>query len=259
MSNKIDQLFSTTTDLLSVYFTAGYPELSDTRKVLLGLQKAGVDFVEIGMPFSDPLADGPVIQKSSLVALRNGMTIAKLMEQLDGMRSEISMPVILMGYINPVMHYGLERFLADCQSRGVDGVILPDLPWDEYTSTYKPLFEKYGIRLIPLIAPQTPDERMRHIDAEAEGFIYMVASAGTTGNIKTSEDYRSRYFDRVAALGLRNKRMIGFGVKDNAGYRHACAHASGAIIGTAFVNHIKENGVGEKTIADFVRAIREGR
>ena len=256
MSNKIDQLFSTRSNLLSIYFTAGFPELEDTRKVLLALQKADVDFVEIGMPFSDPLADGPVIQKSSLVALKNGITIEKLMSQLQGFRGEVSMPVVLMGYINPVMHYGLERFLADCQNRGVDGVILPDLPWDEYTTTYKPLFDKHGIRFIPLIAPQTPDERIRSIDAQAEGFIYMVASAGITGNIKTSEDYRSRYFDRVASLGLRNKRMIGFGVKDNAGFKHACAHASGAIIGTAFVNYVKENGVSEAAIAKFVKNIR---
>ena len=140
-NNKIDQLLSTKSGLLSVYFTAGFPALDDTRTVLRGLQKAGVDFVEIGMPFSDPLADGPVIQKSSLVALQNGITIAKLMEQLDGMRSEISMPVILMGYINPVMHYGLELFLSDCQVRGVDGVILQELPWDEFVADYKPLFE----------------------------------------------------------------------------------------------------------------------
>lgn len=256
--NKINELFSKGEGFLSVYFTAGYPKLEDTMPVLNALQKAGADFVEIGMPFSDPLADGPVIQKAGNVALDNGMTIAKLMEQLTDMRKSVSMPVILMGYINPVLHYGIERFLDDCKARGVDGLILPDLPWDEYVANYKAMFDERDIKMIPLIAPQTPDDRMRHIDEQADGFIYMVASAGITGNIKTSVDYRTLYFERVKALGLRNKRMIGFGVKDRAGFEHACSHASGAIIGTAFVNVLTENGADEKAIVDFVRSVKEG-
>ncbi len=254
--NRIDEKFKQKNGLLSIYFTAGFPAPDDTMTVLKALDKAGVDFVEIGMPFSDPLADGPVIQRASLDALNGGMCIKKLMSQLEGMRQSVSMPVILMGYINPVMHYGIEKFLSDAAERGVDGVILPDLPWKEYLQTYKPLFDKYNIHLIPLIAPQTPDERMKEIDRDAEGFIYMVASAGITGNIKTSEDYRTKYFERVRALGLRNKLMIGFGVKDKAGFNHACAHANGAIIGTAFINYLKENGANETAIAQFVNAIK---
>lgn len=254
--NRINDIFSKKDGLLSIYFTAGYPALDDTTQVLSALEKAGVDFVEIGMPFSDPLADGPVIQRASLDALHNGMCIKKLMEQLDGIRKSVNIPIILMGYINPVYHYGVEKFLDDCKVRGVDALILPDLPWNEYLNNYKAMMDARDIRFIPLIAPQTPDERIREIDKDAEGFIYMVASAGITGNIKTSVDYRTAYFERVKALGLRNKRMIGFGVKDKAGFGHACAHASGAIIGTAFVNYVKENGVSDEAIAKFVKAIK---
>lgn len=254
--NRINDIFAKRDGLLSIYFTAGYPSVDDTMRVLTALQKGGVDFVEIGMPFSDPLADGPVIQRASLDSLKGGMSIAKLMGQLSGMRETITIPVVLMGYINPVMHYGVERFLDHCKERGVDGVILPDLPWDEYLAHYKKLFDERDIRFIPLIAPQTPDDRMRHIDADADGFIYMVASAGITGNIKTSEDYRTRYFEHVRALGLRNKRMIGFGVKDGAGFEHACAHANGAIIGTAFVKYIKEHGVSDESVAVFIKGIK---
>ncbi len=254
--NRINDIFSKKDGLLSIYFTAGYPALDDTTQVLSALEKAGVDFVEIGMPFSDPLADGPVIQRASLDALHNGMCIKKLMEQLDGIRKSVNIPIILMGYINPVYHYGVEKFLDDCKARGVDALILPDLPWNEYLNNYKAMMDARDIRFIPLIAPQTPEERIREIDKDAEGFIYMVASAGITGNIKTSVDYRTAYFERVKALGLRNKRMIGFGVKDKAGFDHACAHASGAIIGTAFVNYVKENGVSDEAIAKFVKAIK---
>ncbi len=254
--NRIDDIFSKREGLLSIYFTAGYPAIDDTVRVLRALERAGVDFVEIGMPFSDPLADGPVIQRASLDALRAGMSVKKLMAQLEGIRSEVSMPIILMGYINPVLHYGMEKFLDDCKSRGVDALILPDLPWDEYLDHYKAMMDERDIRFIPLIAPQTPDERIRKIDQDAQGFIYMVASAGITGNIKTSVDYRTKYFERVKSLGLRNKRMIGFGVKDKAGFDHACAHASGAIIGTAFVNYIKANGVSDEAVARFVKGIR---
>lgn len=254
--NRINDIFAKRDGLLSIYFTAGYPSTDDTMSVLTALQRGGADFVEIGMPFSDPLADGPVIQRASLDSLNGGMCIAKLMGQLSGMRGTITIPVVLMGYINPVMHYGMERFLDHCQERGVDGVILPDLPWEEYLAHYKKMFDERDIRFIPLIAPQTPDDRIRHIDADAEGFIYMVASAGITGNIKTSEDYRTRYFERIKALGLRNKRMIGFGVKDKAGFDHACAHANGAIIGTAFVKYIKERGVSDEAVAAFIKEIK---
>ena len=256
MKNRIDDMFEQKHNLLSIYFTAGFPNLDDTMPVLRGLQNAGVDFVEIGMPFSDPLADGPVIQLASIDALNNGMSIRTLLAQIKNMRSEISMPVILMGYINPVMHYGIERFAADAQDAGVDALILPDLPWDEYVQQYKKLFDDHMLHFIPLIAPQTPDDRIRHIDSQAEGFIYTVASAGITGNIKTSQDYRSAYFDRIRNLKLRNKAVIGFGIKDAASYQHACQHADGAIIGTAFVNFIRDNGVSNDAISRFVKSIR---
>lgn len=249
-------MFEKKQNLLSIYFTAGFPALDDTMKILRGLEKSGVDFVEIGMPFSDPLADGPVIQLASIDALNNGMCIKTLLQQIKDMRKEITMPVILMGYINPVMHYGIEKFAADAEAAGVDGVILPDLPFDEYAEKYKGMFDSHKLHIIPLIAPQSPDERIRHIDSLAEGFIYTVASAGITGNIKTSVDYRTAYFERIRNLKLRNKAVIGFGIKDNASYKHACEHADGAIIGTAFVNYVKENGTSEEAIKKFVGAIR---
>lgn len=259
--NRIDTLMEAPgrDGLLSLYFTAGYPGPGDTLDVLRALQEGGCDMAEIGMPFSDPLADGPVIQRASLDALRQGMCIARLMEQLTDMRRHVAMPVLLMGYINPVLHYGLERFLDHCADRGVDGLILPDLPWEEYLAHHKPAFDERGLHLVPLIAPQTPDERMRQLDKTAGGFIYMVASAGITGNIKTSEDYRTAYFERVAGLGLRHQRMIGFGVKDHAGFRHACQHARGAIVGTAFVQHLKANGTDQTAIAHFIKGLREGK
>ncbi len=254
--NRIDKLFAEKKDLLSIYFTAGFPALDDTMDVLESIEAGGADFVEIGMPFSDPLADGPVIQRSSLEALNNGMTIKKLFQQLEGLRTRVQLPIILMGYINPVIHYGIEAFVKKCSDLGIDGVILPDLPVDEYATMYAEMFEKANLRYIPLIAPQTPDERMRHIDTIAKGFIYMVASAGITGNIKTSEDYRTAYFERVRALGLKNKTMIGFGVKDNAGFRHACSHATGAIIGTAFIEHLQKNGKGRDGIVQFIKNVK---
>lgn len=257
MKNRLDTLFEQKKDLLSIYFTAGFPQLSDTMPIMRALQKAGVDFVEIGMPFSDPLADGPVIQLSGIEALKNGMCTKVLLEQIKNMRSEITMPVLLMGYINPVMHYGVEKFAVEAEAAGVDGLILPDLPWDEYVAQYKSLFDKHNLHFIPLIAPQTPDERIRHIDAQAEGFIYTVASAGITGNINTTVDYRTQYFERIRNLKLRNKNVIGFGIKDNASYIHACQHADGAIIGTAFVKHLKQNGASETAVKQFVDQIRK--
>ncbi|MCQ2236361.1 MAG: tryptophan synthase subunit alpha [Bacteroidales bacterium] len=253
-NNRIDSLFAQKKGLLSIYFTAGYPKLDDTMTVLTALQESGVDMVEIGMPFSDPLADGPVIQLASLNALNNGITIKKLFEQIKDMRKTITMPVILMGYINPVMHYGIEKFMADCQKVGVDGVIIPDLPFDEYIEHYKDMMDSYGIHYVPMIAPQSSDERIRYIDSKSAGFIYMVASAGITGNIKASLDTRTQYYQRIKALGLKNKAMIGFGIKDKASYEHACQNADGAIIGTAYIKNLTENGIA--ATKQFVSAIR---
>lgn len=252
--NRIDSLFNQKKGLLSIYFTAGYPQLEDTMSVLSELQAAGVDMVEIGMPFSDPLADGPVIQLASLQALNNGITIKKILDQIKDMRKTITMPVVLMGYVNPVVHYGFEKFMADCKAVGVDGVIIPDLPFDEYIEHYKDMMDSYGIHYIPMIAPQSSDERIKYIDSKASGFIYMVASAGITGNIKASLDTRTAYYQRIKALDLKNKTMIGFGIKDKASYDHACVNADGAIIGTAFIKHLSEKGVA--ATKEFVSAIR---
>ena len=256
MRNRLDETLDSKKNLLSIYVMAGYPQRNDLMTVLRGLEKAGVDFVEVGMPFSDPLADGPVIQDAGNQALANGMTIKELFAQIADMRREISMPVLLMGYINPVMHYGIERFAADAHRVGVDGLIIPDLPFDTYIESFKTIFDRNSLHFIPLIAPQTPDDRIRHIDSLSEGFIYTVASAGITGNIKTSEEYRTQYFERIRNLRLRNKTIIGFGIKDSASYQHACSHADGAIIGTAFIKYLRKNGVDEQSVAKFVKSIR---
>lgn len=256
MDNRLLHIFDRPTPKLSIYFTAGYPALDDTMQVLRSLDAAGVDFVELGMPFSDPLADGPVIQRCSLDAIQNGMTIKLMFEQIRDMRRSVNMPVILMGYINPVEHYGIEAFVRKCNEVGVDGVILPDLPVDEWQERYTELFAANNLLYIPLIAPQTPDDRIRYIDSVCTGFIYMVASAGITGNITTTQDYRTAYYQRVKSLGLRNKLVVGFGIKDHASYAHANANADGAIIGTAFVKYLKEHGTDEATIKQFVSDIR---
>ncbi|MEZ0543073.1 tryptophan synthase subunit alpha [Fibrella arboris] len=257
LQNRITDLFSTKSDrLLNVYFTAGFPKLNDTRTVLRGLQQAGVDLVEIGMPYSDPVADGEVIQQSNGVALTNGMTLRILFEQLAGCRDEITVPLLLMGYINPVLQFGVEAFCRKCQEVGVDGVILPDLPFDLYEAEYKSTFERYGILNIFLITPQTTDERIRFIDEASEGFIYMVSSASITGSVSGISDTMKAYFERIAVMNLRNPRLIGFGINNQETFDTASEHANGAIIGSAFVKHLQKEGPGPEGIEAFVKAIR---
>lgn len=267
VQNRITDLFSTKSDrLLNVYFTAGFPELNDTRTVLQGLQQAGVDLVEIGMPYSDPVADGEVIQQSNGVALDNGMTLRILFDQLAGCREErlegripgdsLIIPLLLMGYINPVLQFGVEAFCQKCQEVGVDGVILPDLPFDLYVAEYKATFDRYGILNIFLITPQTSDERIRLIDEASEGFIYMVSSASITGSVSGITDTMTAYFERVAAMNLRNPRLIGFGITNQETFDTACEHANGAIIGSAFVKHLQKNGPDAAGIEAFATAIR---
>lgn len=239
--NQINQLFShKQKEILSVYFTAGYPNLEDTVPVLKALQANGVDLVEIGIPFSDPIADGPVIQQSSHIALQNGMSIRKLFSQLAGIRQDIHIPLVMMGYLNPVMQFGFEDFCRECSRAGVDGMIIPDLPMSDYLIEYKSVAEKFGLKFIFLITPETSVDRIREIDDNTEGFIYMVSSAAVTGT-QQSFDSRINYFNRINAMGLKNPRLIGFGVSNKATLDMVNQHASGAIIGSAFIKSLSEN------------------
>lgn len=257
MQNRITELFKKKKEnILNIYFTAGYPQLEDTRAILRTLQDEGVDMVELGMPYSDPLADGPIIQASSEKALKNGMTIKKLFEQLKGMREEISIPVVLMGYLNPVLQYGIEKFIEEAASLGIDGLIIPDLPYFEYTKFYKPLFEKHQVSTIFLITPQTSDKRIEEIDRATEGFVYIVSTNSTTGNTQKSIDSTQSYLQRVKSMSLKNPTLIGFNIKDQSSFKNACQYANGAIIGSAFVKTIAEAENLEQSIAGFVSSIK---
>ncbi|BDD04875.1 tryptophan synthase subunit alpha [Aureibacter tunicatorum] len=258
MENRINELFKNKKEgILSVYFSAGYPSLNDTEGILEAIQKSGADFVEVGMPFSDPVADGPTIQHSSEVALENGMSTALLFNQLKDIRQKVDMPLLLMGYINPVIKYGIEEFCKKCQEVGIDGLILPDMPMQVYLEDYKEIFEKYGLLNIFLITPQTSDERIKYIDEHSEGFIYMVSSASVTGAKSNVSDQQLAYFERVNDLGLKNPRIIGFGISNKETFDKACSHASGAIIGSAFVNVLRENPSRlEEAIIDFVGSVK---
>ena len=237
-----------------MYCTAGFPELNSTMKVMKALETSGVDLIELGMPYSDPLADGPVIQQSGNVALANGMTIAVLFEQLKNLRKEITVPVILMGYMNPVMQYGFEKFCADAAAVGVDGLILPDLPEFEYTHEYGPIIKKYGLDLIFLVTPETSEGRVRSLDRLSTGFLYAVSSSSTTGSDKNMVDV-STYLERLQSMKLSNPVLVGFGIKDKETFDKACAYANGAIIGTAYIKALEEGESIEKTTASFVGAV----
>lgn len=256
MSNRIKNLFGKkSSGILSVYFTAGYPQPDDTMAVLRALQSKGIDMVEIGVPFSDPMADGPVIQQSSNVALRNGMTLKKLFGQIASMRDEITIPVILMGYLNVIMQYGLEDFCKDCKAVGVDGVILPDLPMKDYLQEYKPMMDKYGLSMVLLITPETADDRILEIDANTDSFIYMVSSASTTGAQKQFSFSVQDYFRRINAMNLKNPRMIGFGISNKATLQAAFDNASGAIIGSKFIDCLNNNAVVADAVDDLLSAL----
>ena len=252
--NRINQTLNQDKKLLSIYFTAGFPQLEDTVPILKQLQEAGVDMIELGLPFSDPLADGPTIQESSTQALRNGMTSDKLFTQLEGIRECIHVPLIVMGYFNPMMQYGVERFCKRCQEVGIDGLIIPDLPADVYHTQYQSLFQQYGLLNMFLITPQTPDERIRYIDQVSEGFIYMVSSAATTGAQGSFGDTQQHYFQRIADMKLQSKLLVGFGISNAETYQAAVAHSQGAIIGSAFIKHLEANG--NQSVRDFVKTIR---
>lgn len=256
--NRITSLFQKKNEkVLNVYFTAGFPKLKDTVSVLEALQEGGVDIVEIGMPYSDPVADGETIQDSNQKALENGMSVAELFEQLKDVRANgITVPIVLMGYLNPVYQYGIEAFCIKCQEIGIDGLILPDLPVDEYFREYKSIFEKYGILNIFLITPQTSEERIRFIDEVSDGFIYMVSSASVTGAVSGINTGMEAYFNRVNAMDLKNPRLIGFGIKDKETFETASKYASGAIIGSQFVRILDNAKDIKSEVIAFVKSLK---
>lgn len=252
--NRIKQLFEKKQkNILSIYFTAGFPQLNDTGNVIRELEANGIDLIEIGIPFSDPMADGPTIQESGTIALRNGMTLKVLFEQLKDIRSDVTIPLILMGYLNPIMQYGFENFCKQCKETGIDGAIIPDLPFNDYIYQYKPIADRYDIKIVMLITPETSDERIRLIDEHTDGFIYMVSSASTTGAQSNFDDKKQAYFRKINGMNLRNPRLIGFGISNKATLEAAQENASGAIIGSKFITLLKESA----NIKEAVKALKE--
>lgn len=255
--NRLNQLFQQKkNNVLSIFCTAGFPELQSIVPVLESLQACGVDMVEIGMPFSDPTADGPVIQHSNTIAINNGMTLKELFIQLKGIRAKVHMPLVLMGYINPVMQYGMEKFLQDARACGIDGVIIPDLPMYEYETFYKILFEQNDIRNIFLVTPQTSEERIRRIDELTDAFIYVVSSNAITGGQVNIEENREAYFERLKRMNLKNPLMIGFGIRDKHSFEEACQYANGAIIGTAFIKAIENSSDVPAAVREFIQTLK---
>ena len=252
--NRIDKTFQKKQKLLSIYFSAGHPELEDTLPILRALQDSGVDMVEIGLPFSDPLADGPTIQESSTRALRNGMTTEKLFDQLENIRENIHIPLVLMGYFNPMMQYGIERFCQKCQAIGIDGLIIPDLPVDIYHREYKKLFDRHNLYNMFLITPQTSEQRIRYIDSISSGFIYMVSSASVTGAQNTFGNSQEDYFKRIANMELNTPQIVGFGISNAQTYQTATRFSHGAIIGSAFIKFLEKKGTA--AIPEFIKSIR---
>jgi tryptophan synthase alpha chain len=242
MNNRIDKLFETKKEkILSIFYTAGFPKLNDTMEIAIQLEKSGVDMIEIGIPFSDPIADGPTIQDSNKIALDNGMNLKLLIQQVKEIRKKVSMPIILMGYINPVMQYGFEQFVKDAKEAGADGFILPDLPLAEYQEHYQQIVEAHGLLNIFLISPTTSDERIRMIDQVSSGFIYAVSSSSTTGTKTGFSAEQELYFNRLKKMKLRNPFLIGFGVSNRETFNAVCHHSSGAIVGSAFIKLLKKS------------------
>lgn len=252
--NRINQSLHKTNKLLSIYFTAGYPEIEDTVPIIKELERSGVEMIEIGLPFSDPLADGPTIQESSGIALKNGMTTNRLFDQLKNIRKKVSIPLLIMGYFNPILQYGVEAFCKKCKEIGIDGLIIPDLPVEEFQSHYQTIFQQNNLISIFLITPQTSKERIQYIDSVSKGFIYMVSSAGVTGATKGFGKEQDHYFERVSKIDLQAPLIVGFGVKDQKTFQQATKFTNGAIIGSAFINHLSAKGTGD--ISEFVKTIR---
>ena len=251
--NRIQQQLSAKNKIISIYFTAGFTKLNDTKSLIEELARNKVDIIEIGLPFSDPLADGPTIQSSSMQALQNGMTTTLLFEQLKDIRNTVDIPLIIMGYFNPMLQFGIENFLKACRQTGIDGLIIPDLPLEIYLSDYKKLFDSYGIQMIFLITPQTSEERIRLIDDNSNAFIYMVSSAGVTGSKDQFEENQLQYFERIARMNLKNQQLIGFGISNKITFQQAIKHQKGAIIGSSFIQFISKNKISD--IKKFINNI----
>jgi tryptophan synthase alpha chain len=242
--------------ILSVFFTAGFPSLDKTVQIACALEKAGVDLIEIGVPFSDPVADGPVIQESNKVALENGISVSLVLEQLTEIRRRINIPIILMGYVNPILQYGFEKFCADASKAGADGLILPDLPLDVYERKYKSAVSEAGLLNILLISPTTSDERIRKIDSVSEGFIYAVAASSTTGVREGFSADQVDYFNRLNSMQLRNPLLAGFGISNSGTFQTACKYTAGAIVGSAFIKMIKDSTDIEVDVKSFVKNLK---
>ena len=257
--NKIDRLFTERGDkkLLSLYFCAGDPTFEGTADVIRAMERRGIAMVEVGFPFSDPLADGPVIQTAATRAIRNGMTITKLFAQLKEIKDEVSIPLVLMGYLNVVMQYGVEAFFRSCTDSGVSGVIIPDLPFKDYMEEVRPLAQRYGIHVIMLITPETDEARVRFIDDNTDGFIYMVSSASITGTQKSFDDRKQEYFRRIDALNLKHPRMIGFGISNKQTLAAAQSNAAGAIIGSKFVTLLEQSATPDEALDKLFAALAE--
>ena len=256
MKNKLTELFlRKNKNVLNIYCTAGYPHLDSTPKVLIALQNNGADIIEVGMPYSDPIADGPVIQQSNMRAIENGMTISLLFKQLNEAKNKITLPLILMGYFNPVLQYGIEKFCKDADDAGVAGMIIPDMPMYEYEIVYKPIFEKYNFSFIFLITPQTSDKRIKEADKLSSGFLYAVSSSSTTGAALDTTG-QSEYFKRISAMKLKNPIMIGFGINNKQTFDAACEYAAGAIIGSAYIKALTNNENVETVTTSFIRTIK---
>ena len=255
--NKINELFANRDNkkLLSLYFCAGCPQLDNTGEVIKTMERRGIEFIEVGIPFSDPMADGPVIQDAATTSLRNGMSLRILFSQLEAIKGEVSIPLILMGYLNPIMNYGYEEFFRQCVESGVSGVIIPDLPFKDYLNNIKPMADKYDIRVIMLITPETSEERIRFIDEHTDGFIYMVSSAATTGAQKSFDEQKQEYFRRINSMNLRNPRMIGFGISNKQTLQSAQENAAGAIIGSKFVTLLKESNNADEALDKLFKAL----
>lgn len=254
--NRINELFrNKSQNLLSLYFCAGHPTLDSTVATIRAIEKRGVDFIEVGIPFSDPMADGPVIQDAATKSLRNGMSLATLFGQLDGIRKDVKLPLILMGYMNPIFHFGFEQFFERCAEVGIDGVIIPDLPFDDYLNDVKPVADRHDIRVIMLITPETSEARIRFIDEHTDGFIYMVSSAATTGIQNEFGQEKQKYFARVNGMKLRNPRMIGFGISNRQTLAAAQQNAAGAIIGSKFVTLLEKHQNPELALDELMRAL----
>ncbi len=260
-TNRIKKLFeSKNRFVLNLYFTAGYPTVDETLPLIRSLEKAGADLIEIGIPYSDPVADGPTIQESNQIALKNGISLKKVLDQLESVREETKLPLLLMGYLNVFFQFGIESLCQRCSEIGIDGLIIPDLPLSLYQERYQATFQHYGVEYISLITPQTSEERIRKIDAESDGFLYIVSQSGTTGATNSSKNQEAKtqqeYFQRIQAMSLKNPTLIGFGISDRESFQRACQHANGAIIGSEFIRWLTKKGSSEASIREFVSRIR---